>query len=451
MLTFRKYNALIALIARTRVRAVPAVHAVALLAAAVVAGCASGGARRLPPAGASVAMTDALRIVDQYRVDAITLRRIPYAAYWQAIAPSLRSPRLRTDNVGLSMQGRPLRTVTFGSGRTTVLLWSQMHGDEATATMALADIMAWMAAPGADALRDRVGSALTVVMLPMLNPDGAERFQRENAAGIDINRDARALSSPEAQTLKAVHDRLKPAFGFNLHDQNARTRAGNGGLPSGIALLAPAADAAKSWGPVRTRARHVAALLARDFGGQIAGRVAKYDDTFNARAFGDLIQSWGTSTVLIESGALPNDPQKQSLRRLNAAAIISALDAIATDRYASVDTALYDRLPFNAGGAYDVLVRGASLVMPGMPMLRADIAINYDDAVARTGGRVREVGDLSDVVAIDTVNAENAYLHPRGDALTGGGSAAWLTIGARAAFDLREGREVDSKLRRRFE
>ena len=34
-------------------------------------------------------------------------------------------------------------------------------------------------------------------MVPMLNPDGAERFQRRNAQGIDINRDALLLQSPE--------------------------------------------------------------------------------------------------------------------------------------------------------------------------------------------------------------------------------------------------------------
>lgn len=396
-------------------------------------------------------MADALRIVDRHRLAAITNRRINHTDYWLAINPSLQSTRLRVEQVGRSMHGRELRTVSFGSGPVRVLLWSQMHGDESTATMALADVFAWMAAPGEDALRAKLASTLTVVMLPMLNPDGAERFQRENAAGIDINRDARLLSTPEAQTLKSLHDRFKPEFGFNLHDQNARTRAGRDGLPSGIALLAPATDVEKSWGPVRSRARLVAASLARQFGSQIPGRVAKYDDAFNPRAFGDLIQTWGTSTVLIESGALPDDPQKQALRRLNAAAIIGVLDAIATRNFETADANDYERLPFNAGGAYDVLVRGAQLVLPGMPPLRADIAINYDDAVARTGGRVREVGDLNAVTAIDTVDAANGFLHPRPEALTGDGAGRWLTIGARAAFDLREGRDPESTLRRRFE
>lgn len=396
-------------------------------------------------------MADALRIADRHKVNAIATRRTTHSDYWRAIARSLESPRLRVEQVGRSMQQRELRTVTFGSGQVKVLLWSQMHGDESTATMALADILAWMAASGSDALRERLADSLTVVMLPMLNPDGAERFQRENAAGIDINRDARRLSTPEGQTLKALHDRLKPDFGFNLHDQNARTRAGRNGLQAAIALLAPATDAERSWGPVRSRARLVAAGLARDLGGEIPGRVAKYDDAFNPRAFGDLVQTWGTSTVLIESGAMPDDPEKQALRRLNAAAILRALDAIATKAYEAADPNEYERLPFNTGGAYDLLVRGGKLVIPGKPPLVADVAINFDNAVARTGGRVREVGDLSAVVAIDTIDATGAFLHPRSEALAGGAAQAYLTIGARAAIDVRDGPDVQSRLRRKIE
>jgi hypothetical protein len=396
-------------------------------------------------------MSDALRVADRHRVNAIASRRTTHDDYWRALDRVLRSPKLRVAEVGRSLQGRVLRTVTFGRGPVTVLLWSQMHGDESTATMALADIFSWMAANGSDAVRDRIADSLTVVMLPMLNPDGAERFQRENAAGIDINRDARRLSTPEGQTLKSLHDRLKPQFGFNLHDQNARTRAGRNGPQAAIALLAPATDAERTWGPIRTRARLVAAGLAQDFGGQLRGRVAKYDDAFNPRAFGDLIQTWGTSTVLIESGALPDDPEKQDLRRLNAAAIMRALDAIATRAYETADPAAYEQLPFNAGGAYDLLIRGGRLVLPGRPPLVADLAVNYDDAVARTGGRVREVGDLAGVVAIDTIDAAGAFLHPRDEALVGAGVQSYLTIGARALFDVRDGPDPQSRLRRRIE
>src|SRR5688500_18130934 len=103
------------------------------------------------PAGsgsAPTAMSDALRIADRYRVAAITTRRINHADYWSALQPSLVPRRLRVEEIGRSLMGRPIRAVTFGTGPATVLLWSQMHGDEATATMALADILAWMTASG---------------------------------------------------------------------------------------------------------------------------------------------------------------------------------------------------------------------------------------------------------------------------------------------------------------
>ena len=403
-----------------------------------------------PPASATISLADGLVLSDRHRQDWITERRFTHQHYWGRLLPALSHSQLGLREIGRSMQGRELYAVTFGRGPVTVLLWSQMHGDESTSTMALADILHWMAAPGDDLLRHRLSEALTVVMVPMLNPDGAERFQRENAAGIDINRDARRLSTPEGQALKALRDSLQPDFGFNLHDQNARTRAGRNGPQAAIALLAPAADAERSWGPGRSRARLVAAGIARNLADAIPGRVAVYDDAFNPRAFGDLMQTWGTSTVLIESGALPNDPQKQQLRRLHVATILGALDAIATGAYRHANPADYDNLPPNTGGAYDLLIRGGQLVLPGMPPMVADVAVNFDDPVARTGGRVREVGDLSAVVAIDTVDATGGFLHPRPAAIVRDGARAWLPIGTEAAIDVREGLEPLSTIRRRL-
>lgn len=402
------------------------------------------GQSTTPSQGGAATWAERVAIAERYKVPAITQRRFTHAQFWRAVEPSLATGRFTVATVGQSMQGRDLRTVTFGTGPTKIFLWSQMHGDEATATMALADIFAFFASAEPGALRDRIANGATVTFLPMLNPDGAEIFQRENAAGIDINRDVRRLSSPEARTLKAVRDRIEPHFGFNLHDQGARTRAGNG-EQAAIALLPPAADEPKSYGPVRTKARHVAAWLALDFGNALGGRIAKYDDTFNPRAFGDLMQAWGSSTVLIESGALPEDPQKQKLRTYNAAAILGVLEAIATGAYESADPRAYESLPFNRGGAYDLLVTGASVVIPGVGVSRNDVAINFDDSVARTGGHIREMGDLETVVALDTMNLAGRFLHPAPDALTVTGGTRWLPIGAPARFVVRESADPASR------
>jgi hypothetical protein len=392
-----------------------------------------------------------LRIADAHRAAGITTRRFTQAELWGALEPVVSAPALRVEEVGRSLQGRPIRTVTFGSGPTTVLLWSQMHGDEPTATMALADIIHYFAASGAAdaAPRERIRGALTVVMLPMLNPDGAELHQRENAAGVDVNRDARRLATPEARALKALRERLRPAWGFNLHDQGARTLAGPGGQQVAIALLAPPFDGSGAYDETRQRARLLAALIARTLAAPLAGRVAKYEDDFNPRAFGDLMQQWGTSTVLIESGALPGDPEKQRLRALNVAAILSALDAIATGRWQGGGSAAYDALPFNARIPYDLVVRGATLVIgtDSTPPVPLDVALSYDDAVARTGPRLREAGDLSDVAALDTLDASGLFIHPD-PSMTVRGATGFpvLRIGAPAAFTLRRGREARSEV-----
>jgi hypothetical protein len=395
-------------------------------------------------------LTDGLRIAERYRVAAIAARRFTHDDFWRAVEPSVASSVLRTEQIGSSILGRPIRSITFGEGSTKVLLWSQMHGDESTATMALADIFRFLVEATDDPRRERLRRALTIVFIPMLNPDGAEVFQRENAVGIDVNRDARRLSTPEGRTLKKMQETFRPQFGFNLHDQNARTRVGRRGVQSAIALLAPAYDSALSYNDVRSRARLVAATLATTFAHEIPGRVAKYDDAFNPRAFGDLMQQWGTSTVLIESGALPDDPQKQRLRALNVAGILGALDAIATGSYAAAPPSAYEELPFNQGGAFDVLVFGAQLVLPGKPPMPVDLAINYDDAVARTRGRVRDSGDLSEAIAIDTVNASGLFLHLSTAALTSTPAGPMLRLGAVAEFELRRGPAATSELVRRI-
>lgn len=416
------------------------------LALGLITACGQARSSQTPAAAGDCCLEPGRRIADSHRVSAISTRRFTHTELWSALDPLVRRAPFRVATFGQSIQGRDLRTITFGNGPTTVLLWSQMHGDESTATMSLADLLAWMGSTSRDALRDLLASRLTVVMVPMLNPDGAELFQRENAIGIDVNRDARRLSTPEARSLKALRDSIMPAFGFNLHDQNVRTLGSTTGRQVGIALLAPAADAERTYGPTRATARLVASRMRAVLEREIPGRVARYDDAFNPRAFGDLIQQWGTSTVLIESGALPNDPEKQQLRRVNVIAILTALEAIATGGYRAADPALYESLPVNDRAAVDILITGAAMVLPGQPPMRVDLALNYEDALRKGRARVREVGDLAAVVALDTIQADGLFLHPAAAMLTTQAGKQWLRINAPVQLDIRRGAEVGSPL-----
>lgn len=428
-----------------RIASVVIIGLAAAACARSISGAIRAGSASLRP---DCCAPQASAISEHYRVSAIATRKFTHAQFWSALEPILRSPGLRVSEIGRSVQGRPIRAMTFGDGAITVLLWSQMHGDESTATMALADLLSWFAdgRRGDDPLRDRLASRLRIVMVPMLNPDGAELFQRENAFGVDINRDARNLVTPEARALKALRDSIRPAFGFNLHDQNARTLSGKDERQVAIALLAPAADEERTYGPARTTARLVAAEIAAVLNAEIPGRVAKYNDAFEPRAFGDLMQQWGTSTVLIESGAMAGDPEKQRLRALNVAAILSALDAIATGRHLAADPRAYDDLPTNARAAVDVVVRGGTLVLPGAEPLRVDVALNYEESLARLDPRVREVGDLASVIALDTVDATGLFMHPAPSMLTERNGMRWIRFDTTAVFTFRRGPGTTSEV-----
>lgn len=430
-------------------------HILIILSLIVAQACA-----HTPPGGAAGAVdAEVLRrtfelgldVSDRYRVSAIQSRRFAHEDLWAALEIPVGAPVFRVEEVGRSILGRPIRTVTIGRGPTAVLLWSQMHGDESTATMALADIISYFADPSPDPFRQALLERLTVVMIPMLNPDGAQLFQRRNAIGIDINRDARRLATPEARVLKEVRDRVDPQFGFNLHDQSPHTMAGRSGPRAAIALLAPAADEERSWGPVRQRARKVAATIAAALQTEIPGRVARYGDAFNPRAFGDLMQQWGTSTVLIETGVLDNDPEKQRLRSINVAALLTALNAIAHSTYQSADISAYETLPPNRGFSYDLLVRGGMLVFGGSEPMRVDLAFAYTDAVVETGLVLREAGDLEGVDALEIVDATGLFLHPEPPMVSHEEGGTWLLIGAPACLFLRRGPEPDSELVRRID
>ena len=101
------------------------------------------------------------------RVADLDDRRSNHTEYWRAVTPYLG--RSVTESLaGLSAEGREIRHLTFGSGSTTVLLWSQMHGNGSTASMALADIIRFFDERPDHALAQRIAAGATVHMIPML-------------------------------------------------------------------------------------------------------------------------------------------------------------------------------------------------------------------------------------------------------------------------------------------
>lgn len=304
--------------------------------------------------------------------------------------------------VGESFEGRPIHYLKTGHGPRKILLWTQMHGDEATATMACFDILNFLESKddGFDEVRKRILTETTLYFVPMLNPDGAHRFQRRNAQQIDINRDALHLQAPESRILKSLQQTLKPEFGFNLHDKNPRYSVGNTSKLATISFLATAYDQERNVNSVREKAIQVIAGMNRMLQNYIPGQVGRWNEDYEPRAFGDNIQKWGTTLILIESGGYVGDPEKQYIRKLNFMSILSGLHAIAENAYVKEGREEYYALPENSRYIYDLLIRNVTITQDGQTF-QADLGIdrsevNYDNASNFFyHSKIEDYGDLS--------------------------------------------------------
>ena len=355
---------------------------------------------------------DALYDAD-LRVAGLEERDFQPEQWWDVALPLAAEDKgFSVEEIGRSVEGRPLRHVSWGKGKTRVFLWSQMHGDESTASMALADLFRFLGEHSDHPLVQRLRERTSLHFMPIVNPDGAARFQRRNAQGVDVNRDARALATPEGRALHDLRERLKPDFGFNLHDQDVGTRVGDTDRGTAIALLAPAYNEAREVNDLRVRAIEVSVAIRAVLEPYISGHIAKWDDTFNPRAFGDLTAKAGVSTILIESGGIEGDLQKQQLRKLNFLALAGALDAIATGSYAGLPHGLYTELPENGRTWADLRISGGTLALPGKPQARVDVLVEFERKLLERNGRIVEIGDLGDMPARRSIDASGLYIVP---------------------------------------
>ncbi|WP_350286201.1 M14 metallopeptidase family protein [uncultured Croceitalea sp.] len=352
---------------------------------------------------------------DNYKETSLDKRRIKYAQVRSLLERIAVNPKFEVHKVGESIEERDLNLVSIGTGDINIFLWSQMHGDEPTATQAIFDIFNFLNANEFEVEKQAILSKLKLHFLPMLNPDGAERFQRRNALGIDINRDALRLQSPEGRTLKRVRDSLNAAFGFNLHDQSTYYNAERTPKPATISYLATAYNYEKEINVVRANAMKVIVFMNNIIQKYAPGQVGRYNDDFEPRAFGDNIAKWGTSLILIESGGYQNDVEKQEIRKLNYVSILSALYTIANDSYTDISIEDYEKIPRNDRNLFDLKVVKLTYELNGKDFI-VDLGINRQeiDLVGHNDFYYKSIivdqGDLSTYYGYETFDASGYKL-----------------------------------------
>jgi len=351
-----------------------------------------------------------------YKESSLAHRRFRHADILPLIEQCQKSGA-SLSQLGRSVEDRAIFEVKVGTGRKNVMLWTQMHGNEPTSTMAVFDMLHFLLGDDDDfsEIRNTIIKNLELCFIPMLNPDGVERFQRRNAANIDLNRDALAFACPESRVLKAAHEKNKPVFGFNLHDQSIHYNVPGTPNTATHSFLAPAYDYEKNINDTRANAMKGIALMQEVLDELHPNHTGRYNDDFEPRAFGDNIQYWGTSTILVEAGGLRDDPEKQEIRRMHFALLLTLLYNIANGKVEEYSIDQYWAIPENNRQLNDLIIRNVKYPQLGKSI---DISINKEeiDILDRssyyTVATIEDLGDLSTFYGYEEKNVDNMSCTP---------------------------------------
>ncbi|MDW8848803.1 M14 family metallopeptidase [Flavobacterium sp. MMLR14_040] len=307
--------------------------------------------------------------------------------------------KLNTNNqvkiIGHSVLNKPIYSYEIGTGETRIYLWSQMHGNESTTTKALFDFINVL--NGKSDFADKMLKAFTFYTIPILNPDGAALYTRENANKIDLNRDSQNLTQPESTILRKVFEDFKPHYCFNLHDQRTIFGAGDSGKPATVSFLAPSYNEARDINDNRLKAINLIAGLNDVLQGYIPGQVGRFDDSFNINCIGDTFQFLGVPTILFEAGHFPDDYQREITRKFIFFSLISSFKLLSENDL--VDNRINDYLNISQNKVvfYDFMYKNIKINYDGIEIITNFVAQYKEELIENKiqfNAYIVEVGDL---------------------------------------------------------
>lgn len=129
----------------------------------------------------------------------------------------------KTRMIGRSVQGRPITAYRIGDpeAATKVVVLATMHGNEAGPARVVTHLISGPAVHGAD-----------IWLVPTYNPDGRARHTRQNAHGVDLNRNFPQKwqrltgsyysgpapgSEPETRAIMAFLNNVSPDYVVSFH------------------------------------------------------------------------------------------------------------------------------------------------------------------------------------------------------------------------------------------
>lgn len=314
--------------------------------------------------------------------------------------------RCQTTVVGQSVLGKPIYQLLLGSGKTKIFMWSQMHGNESTTTKALFDFIHFLHSDTPES--QTLLNSFTFCLLPMVNPDGAAAYTRENANGVDLNRDAQNLTQPESVVLRQVFETFQPHYAYNLHDQRTIFGAGESGHPATVSFLAPAFNENRDMNETRVKAIDVIVAMNTCLQKVIPNQVGRFDDGFNLNCIGDTFQSLNVPTILFEAGHFQNDYEREQTRKFIFMALLSGINYLNENDVVSNKIDDYLKIPQNKAVFYDFVYKNVKINYDGNEK-NVNFAAQYKEVL-----KDNKVGFEARIAQID--HLENYFGHVTVDA-----------------------------------
>lgn len=313
-------------------------------------------------------------------------------------------PNFKISVIGFSVENRPIHSIEIGTGKTKILMWSQMHGNESTTTKAVFDLLNVFKSD--EEIFKIILERCTICIIPMLNPDGSHYYTRVNANKVDLNRDAQDLSQPESKVLRECFNAFKPDYCFNLHGQRTIFGAGNTGNSATLSFLSPAEDTRRTVTNTRKKAMAIIAAIAENLKKDLPNAIGRYDDGFNSNCVGDTFQMLKAPTILFEAGHYKEDYQREKTRLFIFKSLYFGLAAIANGVDEANHSSYFD-IPENEKNFYDVIIRNAKLSSTTDSFI--DIAIQFEEILKETS-----IDFVPKVIKIE--NLKRFYAHKEIDA-----------------------------------
>jgi hypothetical protein len=314
------------------------------------------------------------QLFKQYKEETIQGRYITL----DGILPLLN--KINTNNqlkvIGKSVQEKNIYGHQIGEGKTRIFLWSQMHGNEGTTTKALFDFLNVL--NSGSELAKQLLATFTFYSIPMLNPDGATLYTRENANKVDLNRDSQNLSQPESKVLRAVFDTFKPHYCFNLHDQRTIFGVADTGKPATLSFLAPSYNEAREINESRLKAINLIAGINDVLQEYLPGQIGRFDDSFNINCIGDTFQFLGVPTLLFEAGHFAKDYQREETRKYVFMALVSSFQILCENDVVVSGINNYLNIPQNKIVFYDFIYKNIKINYDGVEII-TNFAAQYKE------------------------------------------------------------------------